>query len=285
MAPPFDASAICWCKLGCWPMCLDTAKSAIPSSSLLFMVAICIFVSYRDWVLALDEQLQFCQAGLDFGPILAGRHFSRALVFSMGRWIGGLRHFACQWVLDAAGHFLQQAEELATAWRMLCKMVQNPTGWTVAGSCDGGVILLLYMLGAPGFGGDLIGCECISGLSFTLAAGGGHALRASVPAGFLGRRQFMSEAAVPLWLDMLWALLQSVLLFLLLSFCCSSDLNALHPVLWMTISKYEGGCIFFEALVILLITICAVSQIPNKWLVFVMVYPLLFLDVAESSLI
>ncbi|GMH14030.1 hypothetical protein Nepgr_015871 [Nepenthes gracilis] len=24
----------------------------------------------------------------------------------------------------------------------------------------------------------------------------------------------------------------------------SADLNALHPVLWMTISKYEGGCIF-----------------------------------------
>ncbi|GMH11675.1 hypothetical protein Nepgr_013516 [Nepenthes gracilis] len=42
------------------------------------------------------------------------------------------------------------------------------------------------MLGAPGFGGDLIGCECIPGLSSTLAAGGGHALRASVPAGFAG---------------------------------------------------------------------------------------------------
>ncbi|GMH30781.1 hypothetical protein Nepgr_032624 [Nepenthes gracilis] len=42
------------------------------------------------------------------------------------------------------------------------------------------------MLGAPGFGDDLIGCECILGHSFTLAAGGGHALRASVPAGFAG---------------------------------------------------------------------------------------------------
>ncbi|GMH21345.1 hypothetical protein Nepgr_023187 [Nepenthes gracilis] len=48
-----------------------------------------------------------------------------------------LRHFACQWVLDDAGLFLQQAEELATAWRLLCKMEQNPTGWHVAGSCDG----------------------------------------------------------------------------------------------------------------------------------------------------
>ncbi|GMH31782.1 hypothetical protein Nepgr_033626 [Nepenthes gracilis] len=44
--------------------------------------------------------------------------------------------------------------------------------------------LLLNLLGAPGFGGDLIGCEGISGLSSTLATGGGHALRASVLAGF-----------------------------------------------------------------------------------------------------
>ncbi|GMH15606.1 hypothetical protein Nepgr_017447 [Nepenthes gracilis] len=42
-----------------------------------------------------------------------------------------LRHFACQWVLDDPGHYLQQAEELATAWRLLCKMEQNPTGWIV----------------------------------------------------------------------------------------------------------------------------------------------------------
>ncbi|GMH11682.1 hypothetical protein Nepgr_013523 [Nepenthes gracilis] len=59
-------------------------------------------------------------------------------------------------------------------------------GWLTVLMMDRGLIMLLYMLGAPGFGGDLIGCECIPGLSFTLAAGGGHALRASVPAGFAG---------------------------------------------------------------------------------------------------
>ncbi|GMH07545.1 hypothetical protein Nepgr_009385 [Nepenthes gracilis] len=40
-------------------------------------------------------------------------------------------------VLEAAGHYHLPADELAAAWRILCKLVQTPTGWTVAGSCDG----------------------------------------------------------------------------------------------------------------------------------------------------
>ncbi|GMH15612.1 hypothetical protein Nepgr_017453 [Nepenthes gracilis] len=36
------------------------------------------------------------------------------------------------------------------------------------------------MLGAPGSGGDLIGCEGIPRLSSTPEAGGGHALRTSL---------------------------------------------------------------------------------------------------------
>ncbi|GMH04719.1 hypothetical protein Nepgr_006559 [Nepenthes gracilis] len=80
----------------------------------------------------------------------------------------------------------------------------------------------LNMLGAPGFGDDLIGCECIPGLSFTLAAGGGHALRASVLRDFFGLLVTMclEEAVLVLrlllclWLDMLWALFFGVSLLL-----------------------------------------------------------------------
>ncbi|GMH06135.1 hypothetical protein Nepgr_007975 [Nepenthes gracilis] len=40
------------------------------------------------------------------------------------------------------GFILLPADELAAAWRILCKLVQNPTRWTIAGSCDGLNMLL-----------------------------------------------------------------------------------------------------------------------------------------------
>ncbi|GMH31775.1 hypothetical protein Nepgr_033619 [Nepenthes gracilis] len=97
-------------------------------------------------------------------------------------------------------------------------------GWLTVLMMDRGLIILLYMLGAPSFGGDLIGCECIPGLSFTLAAGGGHALRASVPAGF-----------------------------------AATDLNAHHLVLWMTISQYDGGCTAEAVVILLTAEMCRVA--------------------------
>ncbi|GMH15566.1 hypothetical protein Nepgr_017407 [Nepenthes gracilis] len=50
--------------------------------------------------------------------------------------------FARPWVLEADGLILLPAGELAAAWRILGKLVQNPTGWTIAVSCDGLNMLL-----------------------------------------------------------------------------------------------------------------------------------------------
>ncbi|GMH21366.1 hypothetical protein Nepgr_023208 [Nepenthes gracilis] len=53
--------------------------------------------------------------------------------------------FARPWVLEADDLILLPAVELAAAWRILCKLVQKPTGWTKAGYCDGLNMLLQFL--------------------------------------------------------------------------------------------------------------------------------------------
>ncbi|GMH31745.1 hypothetical protein Nepgr_033589 [Nepenthes gracilis] len=97
------------------------------------------------------------------------------------------------------------------------------------------------MLGAPGFGGNLIGCECFPGLLFTLAAEGGHALRANVPAGFAGAADS----------------------YVLSLFYCSHGricrFECSHPVLWMTISKYEVAAVSLKPKILPSADMCQVA--------------------------